>query len=283
MMTMALTGKMVPYKKGFGPMPADVFHVPFPIPHYGVTTEDSLKYLTHLFKADVDPARVAAIIIEPVQGEGGFHPAPPDLLRGLRKVCDKHGIILIADEVQTGFARTGKMFGIEHSGIEPDVITTAKSLAGGFPLSAVTGRAKLMDAVEPGGLGGTYAGSPIACAAGLAVLDVIEEEMLIPRARVIGERAGARLKEMQKRNDLLPMAAIRNLGAMIAFDLVKERGAHEPNADAVKRVQARALENGLVIIACGIYGEGIRLLMPLTVSDAVLDEGLNILEGALAA
>jgi 4-aminobutyrate aminotransferase/(S)-3-amino-2-methylpropionate transaminase len=283
LMTMTLTGKVVPYKKGFGPMVSDIFHVPFPIAHYGVTVEDSLKALNFLFKADVDPARVAAIIIEPVQGEGGFHLAPFELLRALRKICDEHGIVLIADEVQTGFARTGKMFGIEHSGVEPDMITIAKSLGGGFPLSGVIGRAKIMDAVEPGGLGGTYAGSPISCAAALAVLDVIEEEKLTARAQAIGEHVSERLRAMSRRNDLVPMAAIRNLGAMIAFDIVKGRGAHEPDADAVKRVQAKALEAGLVLISCGIYGESIRILVPLTVSDAVLDEGLAILEGALAA
>jgi len=283
LMTMALTGKVAPYKKGFGPMPGEVFHVPFPVAHYGVTVEDSLKALNFLFKADVDPARVAAVIVEPVQGEGGFHIAPVELLRALRKICDEHGIVLIADEVQTGFARTGKMFGIEHSGVEPDMITMAKSLAGGFPLSGVMGRAKIMDAVDPGGLGGTYAGSPIACAAANAVLDVIAEEKLTTRAIAIGERITERIRAWAKRNDLLPIAAIRNLGAMVAFDIVKGRGAHEPDPDAVKRVQARALESGLVVISCGVYGESIRILVPLTVSDAVLDEGLAKLEGALAA
>ncbi len=281
MMTMALTGKVVPYKKGFGPMPADIFHVPFPIAHYGVTVEDSLKYLTHLFKADVDPARVAAIIVEPVQGEGGYHPAPFELLRALRKLCDEHGMLLIDDEVQTGFARTGKMFGIEHSGVEPDLITMAKGLGGGFPISGVTGKAKIMDAPEPGGLGGTYAGSPMACAAALAVLDVIEEEKLAPRAMAIGERMTARLRETAKRNDSVPIAGIRNLGAMVAFDIVKTRGAHEPDGETVKRVQQKALAEGLVLMSCGIFGETIRIMTPLTIGDAVLDEGLTKLERAL--
>ena len=244
MMTMALTGKVLPYKRAFGPMPGEVYHVPFPIAHYGVTVEDSLKALQFLFKADVEPARVAAIIIEPVQGEGGFHTAPPELLQALRKICDENGILLIADEIQSGFARTGKLFGIEHSGVEPDLVTVAKSLAGGFPLSGVIGRAAIMDAAEPGGLGGTYAGPPIACAAALAVLDVIEEEKLLDRANAIGERLRGRLIEMSRRNDLLPIANIRGPGAMIAFDIMKARGSNEPDGDATKRVTARALENG---------------------------------------
>jgi len=186
MMTMGLTGKVAPYKTGFGPMPGEIFHVPFPSPMLGVTLEQSLACLDTLLKADVDPARVAAIIIEPVQGEGGFYQAPVELLAALRRLCDQHGILLIADEVQTGFARTGKLFAIEHSGIEPDLITVAKSLAGGFPLSGVIGKAEIMDGPAPGGLGGTYAGSPISCAAALAVLEVIEEEHLCARANTVG-------------------------------------------------------------------------------------------------
>ena len=282
-MTMALTGKVAPYKKGFGPMPPEVFHLPFPIAHYGVTVEDSLRRCNSCSRPMSIRRASAAIIVEPCRAKAAFIPRRSNCCGRCRKICDEHGIVLIADEVQTGFARTGRMFGIEHSGVEPDMITVAKALAGGFPLSGVVGKAKIMDAVEPGGLGGTYAGSPISCAAALAVLDVIEEEKLILRATQIGERAIARLKEMTKRNDLLPIAAIRNLGAMIAFDLVKSRGAHEPDPDAVKRVTAKALENGLVLISCGIYGESIRILVPLTVSDAVLDEGLSKLEGALAA
>ncbi len=281
MMTMALTGKVAPYKKGFGPMAPDVYHVPFPIAHYGVSVQDSLNYLTHLFKADVDPARVAAIVVEPVQGEGGYHPAPFELLRALRKLCDEHGILLIDDEVQTGFARTGKMFGIEHSGVEPDLITMAKGLGGGFPISGVSGKAKIMDTVDPGGLGGTYAGSPMACAAALAVLDVIEEEKLAPRAMALGERMTARLNQIAKRNDSVPIAGIRNLGAMVAFDIVKSRGAHEPDGETVKRVQQKALAEGLVLMSCGIFGETVRIMTPLTISDALLDEGLGKLERAL--
>ena len=204
LMTMALTGKALPYKKNFGPMPAEVFHVPFPIEHHDVTVDDSLKALQFLFKADIEPTRVAAIIIEPVQGEGGFYIAPNELLLALRRICDEHGILLIADEVQSGFARTGKMFAIEHSGVEPDLIAMAKSLAGGLPLSGVIGRAAVMDAAEPGGLGGTYAGNPVACAAALAVLDVIEEEKLLQRADAVGARIKAKLEKMARSNTLCP-------------------------------------------------------------------------------
>ncbi|MGC8535728.1 MAG: 4-aminobutyrate--2-oxoglutarate transaminase [Rhizomicrobium sp.] len=281
MMTMALTGKVLPYKRAFGPLPGETFHVPFPIPHYGVTVEDSLRALQFLFKADVEPARVAAIVIEPVQGEGGFHSAPPELLSALRKICDANGILLIADEIQSGFGRTGQLFGIEHSGVEPDHVTIAKSLAGGFPLSGVIGRAAIMDAAEPGGLGGTYSGPPIACAAALAVLDVIEEENLLERASAIGSRLRSRLADLSRRNDLLPIAQIRGPGAMVAFDIVRSRGANEPDGETAKRVTARALENGLILLSCGIYGETIRILVPLTAGDAILDEGLAALETAL--
>jgi 4-aminobutyrate aminotransferase/(S)-3-amino-2-methylpropionate transaminase len=277
----AMTGKVLPFKKAFGPLPSEVFHVPFPIEHYGTTVEDSLKALNYLFRADVEPTRVACIIVEPVQGEGGFHKAPPDLMRALRKICDDNGILLVADEIQSGFGRTGKMFACEHWGVEPDLITVAKSLAGGFPLSGVVGRADVMDAAEPGGLGGTYSGSPVACAAALAVLGIFEEEKLLDRANVIGARVKARLAEIAQRNDTMPVAAIRGDGAMIGFDIVKARGGHEPDPDGVKRLTTQALANGLVLLSCGIYGETIRLLMPLTISDAILNEGLDKLSQAL--
>ncbi|MEP9372401.1 4-aminobutyrate--2-oxoglutarate transaminase [Mesorhizobium sp. KR1-2] len=283
MMTMALTGKVAPYKKKFGPMPGGVYHLPFPIPQDGVSVADTMRALDLLFRADIEQAHVAAIIIEPVQGEGGFHPAPTDLLEALRKVCDQHGILLIADEVQTGFARTGKMFGIENSGVEPDLLTIAKSLAGGFPLSGVIGRAEIMDAAEPGGLGGTYAGSPIACAAALAVLDVIKEEKLIDRANALGDRIKGELTRFAQRNDTVPMAAIRGPGSMIAFDILKSRGGHEPDAEATKRVTQAALAEGLVLLSCGVNGNTIRLLMPLTIPEPLLDEGMAKLERALVA
>jgi 4-aminobutyrate aminotransferase/(S)-3-amino-2-methylpropionate transaminase len=283
LLTMAMTGKVLPYKRSFGPLPGEVFHLPFPISHYGVSVEDSLRALSLLFAADIEPSRVAAIIVEPVQGEGGFHMAPPELLSALRRLCDEHGILLIADEVQTGFARTGRMFGIEHGGVEPDLMTVAKSLAGGFPLSGVIGRADIMDAAQPGGLGGTYAGSPVACAAALAVLDVIEEEGLIERANALGDKLRATLEVFAARNDLLPIGHVRGPGAMVAFDLLAARGSDEPDGAAAKRVTARALELGLVLLNCGIHGETIRLLMPLTASDALIDEGMAILEKALSA
>lgn len=283
MMTMALTGKTLPYKKKFGPMPAEVFHLPFPVAEHGVTVAESLRALEFLFRADVEPDRVAAIMIEPVQGEGGFYEAPTELLVALRKICDQYGILLVADEVQTGFARTGKMFGIEHSGVEPDMITIAKSLAGGFPLSGIIGRAAIMDAAEPGGLGGTYAGSPIACAAALAVLDVIANEKLLARSNAMGERIKARLAKIAARNDVVPIAAIRGNGAMIGFDIVKSRGAYDPDADATKRVTTAALNEGLILLSCGVFSNVIRILVPLTASDAVLDEGLDKLDRALVA
>ena len=280
-LTMALTGKVVPYKVKFGVAPPAIYHLPFPAETHGVSVADTLKALETLFRADISPTDVAAIIIEPVQGEGGFLPAPTELLQALRVTCDTYGIVMIADEVQTGFARTGKMFGIEHSGVEPDLVTVAKSLAGGFPLSGVIGRAEIMDAAEPGGLGGTYAGSPMACAAALAVLDVIDEEDLLNRANAIGETIRKSLANMAFRNDSLPITAIRGPGAMIAFDIVTEKG--EPDAAATKRVIQAALEDGLVLLSCGIHGNTIRVLNPLTIADAVLLEGLEKLALALAA
>lgn len=281
MMTMALTGKVAPYKSGFGPFPGEVYHAPFPIPHHGVTVEDSLAALERLFRSDIEPARVAAMILEPVQGEGGFYIVPPEFMRQLRRICDDHGILLICDEVQTGFARTGKLFAVEHYGIEPDLITVAKSLAGGFPLSGVIGKAAIMDSPDPGGLGGTYGGSPIGCAAALAVLDVIEEEDLCRRSTELGARMVERLTAMRERNDVPPIGDIRGLGAMVAFELVTGRGGHESDPDTTRRLTAKALENGLVLLSCGIFGNTIRILVPLTAPDSVVDEGLDILERSL--
>ncbi|MBU3077934.1 4-aminobutyrate--2-oxoglutarate transaminase [Sphingomonas quercus] len=280
-MTSALTGKVYPYKAAFGPMPPEIYHVPFPAPALGVTVEDSLRALAFLFAADVPANRVAAIIIEPVQGEGGFHVAPFALLRELRALCDRHGILLIADEVQSGFARTGRMFGIEHSGVEPDLVTVAKSLAGGFPLSGLIGRAEIMDRVEPGGLGGTYGGSPIACAAALAVLDVIEEEGLIARADAIGERLSARIADYAASNAMAPIANLRGLGAMVGFDIL-DAAREAPDGLRARQVCARALNEGLILLNCGVQGETIRILVPLTASDAIIDEGLDMLAAALA-
>ncbi|MGH6950032.1 MAG: 4-aminobutyrate--2-oxoglutarate transaminase [Vitreimonas sp.] len=280
-LTMALTGKVAPYKQQFGPSPADVFHVPFPLARYGVDVRTSLLVLNHILRADVEASRVAAIVLEPVQGEGGFHMAPPELMRALRALCDANGILLIADEVQTGFGRTGRLFAMEHYDVRADIVTMAKSLAGGFPLSAVTGRAEIMDKVEPGGLGGTYGGSPIGCAAALAVLDIIEREGLLSHADALGARAKARLKEIQARNDMAPIDDIRGPGSMIAFDLIARRGEMAPDGAAAKRVTARALEEGLILLSCGVSGETIRLLYPLTIEDDLFEQGLNRLEAAL--
>lgn len=281
LLTMAMTGKVLPYKRNFGPMPGEIYHVPFPFEPFGVDVDDSLRAIDMLFRADIEPSRVAAIVIEPVQGEGGFIPAPPELFQALRSLCDQHGILLIADEVQTGFGRTGKMFGVEHMGVKPDLMTVAKSLAGGFPLSGVIGRAAIMDAPEPGGLGGTYAGNPLACAAALAVLDVIQDEGLIDRANLIGATMTGHLKSIAGRNDVVPISAIRGPGAMIAFDIVQERGGHRPDADQTKRVIAKAREAGLILLSCGVNANTIRLLVPLTVRDDVLQEGLAALQSAL--
>jgi len=245
--------------------------------------KQSLDALGFLFRADVEPERVAAIVVEPVQGEGGFYETPTELFVELRKICDAHGIVLVADEVQTGFGRTGKLFAIEHTGVEPDLVTMAKSLGGGFPISGVLGRAEIMDAPEPGGLGGTYAGSPLACAAALAVLDVIDGEKLLDRANAIGAAIKGRLATFTTRNDMVPITAIRGRGAMIGFDIVKSHGAYEPDAEATKRVTTAALDAGLVLLSCGVHGNVIRILVPLTVSDAVLEDGLKALETALVA
>ena len=276
----ALTGKVQPYKAGFGPMLPEVFHVPFPMAYHGVTAEDSLAAIENLFKADVDPARVAAIIIEPVQGEGGFYIAPPEFLRSLRTLCDKHGILLIADEIQTGFARTGRTFAIEHSGVEPDLMTVAKSIAGGVPLSAVIGKAEIMDAPVVGGLGGTFAGSPLACAAGLAVLEVLEKEKLNNRSLEMGARLTARLKQLQARFPCI--GEVRSLGMMVAIELVKNRRADQPDADLTKAVVQAAGRRGLILLSCGLYSNVIRILAPLTIPDALLEEGLGLLEQSLA-
>ena len=272
----AMTGKTTPYKRRFGPMPGEVFHAPFPTGLNGNTVERTLEAIQYLFAADVEPERVAAFIVEPVQGEGGFHVAPPAFLEALRALADQHGILLIADEVQAGFARTGKMFGIENSGVEPDLVCVAKSLAGGFPLAGLIGRAPIMDALDPGGLGGTYGGSPIGCAAALAVLDVIEEDGLC--APAIGQRMRTRVEGFAAAG--LPVANIRGLGAMFGFDVTNAAG--ETDGALAKAVTVAALERGLILLSCGTKGETIRVLVPLTASDELIDEGLGLVEQALA-
>jgi len=279
LLAMALTGKVAPYKSSFGPMPAEIFHAPYPVAYHGVSVQDSLDALEHIFKWDIEPSRVAAIILEPVQGEGGFYAAPREFFQALRKLCDQHGIVLVSDEIQAGFARTGKMFAIEHSDVKPDLITMAKSLAGGFPIAAVTGKAEIMDAPHPGGLGGTYAGSPLGTSAALAVLEVIEEEKLCERSLALGELMVGRLKAIQ--NETTCVGDVRNLGAMVAMEMVKDGDANKPDADLTKALVTLAAQRGLILLSCGVRANVIRLLAPITASDAIVNEGLDILRDCL--
>jgi 4-aminobutyrate aminotransferase/(S)-3-amino-2-methylpropionate transaminase len=274
MMCMGLTGKVAPYKAGFGPFPPDIYHAPFPVDFHGISVNDSLNALGTLFQSDIEADRVAAIIVEPVQGEGGFYPAPSAFLRELRGICDEHGIVLVIDEIQTGFGRTGKLFAIEHAGVEPDLMTVAKSLAGGFPLSGVIGKADIMDSVPPGGLGGTYGGSPIGCAAGLAVLDIIEKENLCDRALTIGEKIRSWGAALQQNNSCV--GQVRVTGAMSAIELVKGGDPGCPDAELTRAVVAESLTNGVVLLSCGVRGNVIRFLPPLTIGNDLLDRGLAI-------
>ncbi|MEI6893222.1 MAG: 4-aminobutyrate--2-oxoglutarate transaminase [Colwellia sp.] len=273
-LTMALTGKITPYKNLFGPFPGDIFHAPFPIAQHNISVKDSLTALANLFKVDIAPADVAAIIIEPVQGEGGFYQAPPEFLQALRTLCDDNGIVFIADEIQTGFGRTGKMFSFEHAGVEADLMTMAKGIAGGFPISAVVGKSTIMDAPLPGGLGGTYGGSPVACAAALAVLEVIEEENLVERANQIGALFNERLTALQAKYPRV-ISEVRNQGAMIAIELMKDGDVERANTELTQAIIAKAAEYGLILLACGFYGNVIRFLPALTISDDIANEGLD--------
>ncbi|MCE2869000.1 MAG: 4-aminobutyrate--2-oxoglutarate transaminase [Xanthomonadaceae bacterium] len=282
LLTLGLTGKVAPYKIGFGPFPADIFHARFPHPYHGVTVADTLQDIANLFKYDIEASRVAAIIIEPVIGEGGFVPAPPELMRALRAICDEHGILLIADEVQSGFARTGKLFAMEHFDVKADLITTAKSLAGGMPLSGVVGRAEVIDAPAAGGLGGTYGGNPVACAAALGVLEVIDSENILARSTQLGETLAAYVGNLAK-EPALGIGEIRHLGAMFAFELIKPGTENTPDDVAAKALTAKAAELGLILLSCGVYANSIRVLVPITIEDAVLAEALAILEKALRA
>jgi 4-aminobutyrate aminotransferase/(S)-3-amino-2-methylpropionate transaminase len=281
LLTLGLTGKVAPYKTGFGPFPAEIFHAQFPDALHGVSVDDAIASIELIFKNDVEASRVAAIIVEPVQGEGGFNVAPPEFLQRLRTLCDQHGILMIADEIQTGAGRTGTWFAMEQSGVAPDMITMAKSMAGGFPISAVVGRAEVMDAPAPGGLGGTYAGSPMSCAAALAVLEIFEKENLLARSRQLGMHLTQRLKEMALKNACI--ADVRGLGAMVAIELCKGGDLKQPDADMAKRLCLEATKRGLILLSCGTYGNVIRILVPLTASDALVDEGLAIIEASLAA
>lgn len=276
-LTMALTGKVAPYKIGFGPFAGDIYHATYPDALHGVTVADALASVKKLFKTDIDPQRVAAILFEPVQGEGGFIPASKEFVEGLRAIADEDGILLIADEVQTGFARTGKFFAIENFGVPVDLMTFAKSLAAGMPLSGVVGRAEIMDAPGPGGLGGTYAGNPLAVAAAHAVIDIIDDEKLCARANELGARLTAALKA----SGHPAIGEVRALGSMVAVEFLDPK-THEPAANIAKKVQAAALKSGLILLTCGTYGNAIRFLYPLTTPDKVFAEALDILSAALS-
>ena len=273
----ALTGKVQPYKTGFGPFPPEIYHAPFPC--HCASLDEVQRALQHLFKADIEPSRVAAIVFEPVQGEGGFNVIQPEAVRWLRALCDEHGIVLIADEIQTGFGRTGKMFAMEHYDVLPDLMTIAKSLAAGVPLSAVTGRAEIMDAPAPGGLGGTYAGNPLAIAAAHAVIDVMADEKLPERGARLGEQLKAVLEGL--RPDVPQMTDVRGLGAMIAVEFNDSRG--QPDPDFTRRVQAEALRRKLILLTCGVNANVVRFLFPLTTPQPVFDEAMGILREALLA
>src|SRR6266508_1931864 len=281
LLALSLTGTVQPYKQNFGPYAAEVYQTPFPYEYRGWNTDAALADLGNLLEAAVSPTRVAAIVIEPVLGEGGFVPAPLDFMRKLRELTKQHGIMLIADEIQTGFGRTGRFFAIEHSCVEPDLIAVAKSLAAGFPLSGVVGRADVMDAPDPGGLGGTYGGNPVACAAGLAVMDIMRDEKLPERAARIGSVVEERMRTWVKDRELI--GDVRVVGAMAGMELCRDRGTKERADKETANILAVAREKGLIILRCGAHHNVIRTLMPLTIPDEQLEEGLDILGASLGA
>jgi 4-aminobutyrate aminotransferase/(S)-3-amino-2-methylpropionate transaminase len=281
LLSLTLTSKTHPYKAGLGPFAPEVYRVPFPSDYRGPTADEALRALRRALTTQVAAETVAAIVVEPVQGEGGFVPAPREFMEGLRAVCDEHGIVLVVDEVQTGFARTGRMFAIEHYGIEPDLITVAKSIAAGLPLSGVLGKAEIMDAPGDSAVGGTYVGNPVAQAAALAVLDVIDEEGLVDRARRLGETMRSRMESWQERFDAI--GDVRGLGAMLAIELVHDRETKEPAPELATAVTRAAFERGLLLLKAGIHSNCIRVLGPLTISDGELDEALAVWEEALEA
>ena len=275
LLTMAMTSKVRPYKAGFGPFPGEIYRAAAPYPYRGVDTEAAIASLEHLFKSDVDAESVACVVLETVQGEGGFIPMPGDYLARLRELCDRHGILFVADEVQSGVGRTGPMWAIEWSGVAPDLLVSGKSLGGGLPLAAVTGRAEIMDAPGPGGLGGTFGGNPVACAAAAVVLDTIAEPAFRVRADGLGTTLRMRLDELASRHDAI--GEVRGLGPMLALEL------REQSPELAQRITAAAFERGLLLLSCGLYGNVIRLLPPLTVTDEELGRGLTLLEESLAA
>jgi len=277
--TMAMNGKAAPYQTDFGPMPGTVFRAPYPVPYHGVSEDEALRGLKMAMKADSPAKDTAAIVIEPVLGEGGFYAAPASFLKEIRKICDENGILMIADEVQSGFGRTGKMFAIEHSGVEPDMMTMAKSMADGMPISAIVGTDKIMDSSGPNSLGGTYTGSPTACAAALAVFDVFKEEDILGKSQRLGDKLRQRFDQWQEQ--FPHVDNVRNLGPMAAIELVTDKTSKEPRADLAAAVTKKAKENGLILLSCGMYGNTLRFLMPVTIEDNILEEGLAIVEQAL--
>ena len=277
----SLTGMSRPYRQNFGPFAAEIYHTPYPDAYRGVSVEAALASLAELFATEVAPDRVAAIIIEPVQGDGGFLPAPPEFLRALRELTTQHGIVLIVDEIQTGFGRTGELFAFRHAGIRPDLVTLAKSLAGGFPLAGVVGKAAIMDAPTPGGLGGTYGGNAVACAAALAVLEAFEEDRLVERAQRLGARLKAGLDALAQRYERI--GTVRGLGFMLGLEFVSDRAGKVPDADLAQRVIDAAREGGLLVIKCGVHRNVVRFLAPIVTEESELDEALTILDRALAS
>lgn len=285
LMTMTMTAKVKPYKHRFGPFAPEVYHVPFPYPYrMNMTPQETSEYciqeLERMFVGDVAPDQVAAIVVEPVQGEGGFMVAPPGFLRALKAVCEKYGILFVADEIQSGFCRTGKMFAVEHDGVEPDLLIIAKSMGAGMPISGVVGRAEIMDVPPAGTLGGTYSGNPVACAAALAVLDVYEKEDLAAHSQEIGKVVTERFLKLQERFSII--GDVRGLGGMVAMELVKDSTTREPDSHAASEVLATAHRLGLVLIKAGMYDNVLRVLVPLCVTDEQLQQGLDIFEDALA-
>ncbi|UYG06458.1 4-aminobutyrate--2-oxoglutarate transaminase [Halomonas sp. M4R1S46] len=278
-MTMAMNGKVAPYATDFGSMPGNVFRAPYPVPYHGVSEDEALRGLKMALKTDANPRDTAAIVLEPVLGEGGFYPAPASFLKAIRELCDEHGMLMIVDEVQSGFGRTGKMFAIEHSGVEPDIIAMAKSMADGMPISAVVGTDKHMDASGGNSLGGTYTGSPVSCAATLAVLEVFEQEGILEKSQALGDKLAQRFATWQR--DFTCVDNARNMGAMAAIDLVADKANHTPDADLAGALCKKAREKGLILLSCGLYGNTIRFLMPITIEDEILEEGLAIIEESL--
>jgi 4-aminobutyrate aminotransferase / (S)-3-amino-2-methylpropionate transaminase / 5-aminovalerate transaminase len=281
LLAMTMTSKVSPYKQGFGPFAPEVYRAPAPYPYRGVSSDAALAALQHLLEADVDPESVACVVLETVQGEGGFIPMPADFVEGLRETCSQHGIVYVDDEVQCGIGRTGPLWAIEHTDVRPDLIVSGKSLGGGLPLAGVTGGAEVMDAVRPGGLGGTFGGNPVSCAAALAVLDEVATPEFRARAEALGARVRRRLDEIAGR--VPEVGEVRGLGPMLAVELVEDRESKRPAADLVKRATAMCLERGLVLVTCGLYGNVIRILVPILADDEDVHEGLAILEESLVA